>query len=136
MEDHRSHCPMNLALEIFGDKWSLLIVRDIMFEGKRHFREFLQSEEKIASNILTDRLNMLETEGIVTKSPDPAHKQKSIYRLTTKGIDLLPIFAEFAAWSIKHKPVDLERYKHAKSLAKASKDIQNDMKRKLSKEHL
>jgi len=69
----RSGCPINLALEVFGDKWTLIIIRDIMFEGKRHFRELLQSEEKIASNILTDRLNMLEREGIITKSPDPDH---------------------------------------------------------------
>jgi len=76
-------------VEVFGDKWSLLILRDIMFEGKRHFRELLQSEEKIASNILTDRLAMLEREGIISKGEDPDHKQKFIYSLTSRGIDLL-----------------------------------------------
>src|ERR1700749_3212161 len=99
MENHRSNCPVNLTMEIFGDKWSLLIVRDIMFAGKRHFRELLQSEEKIATNILTDRLAMLEREGVITKSPDPEHKQKYIYNLTVKGIDLLPLIAEIGAWS-------------------------------------
>ena len=91
MEDHRSHCPMNLALEIFGDKWSLLIVRDIMFEGKRHFREFLQSEEKIASNILTDRLNMLESEGIVTKRTTTRRINRKVFTdLPPKGLTCYP----------------------------------------------
>ena len=80
MENHRSGCPVNLMLEVFGDKWSLIIIRDIMFQGKRYFRELLQSEEGIASNILSDRLAMLEREGIVSKTDDPAHKQKNIYR--------------------------------------------------------
>src|SRR5882757_1643762 len=99
MDNHRSHCPVNLTVEVFGDKWSLLILRDIMFEGKRHFREFLNSEEKIASNILTDRLSMLEREDILTKTQDPDHKQKHIYSLTEKGIDLLPLLVEIGAWS-------------------------------------
>jgi len=113
MADLRSHCPINLAVEIFGDKWSLLILRDIMFAGKRHFRELLQSEEGIASNILTDRLAMLEREGVLTKTPDPAHKQKFIYTLTLKGIDLLPIIKEIGTWSLKHTPVDKKKYPHA-----------------------
>src|SRR5687767_9077549 len=102
MEKHRSVCPINLTLEVFGDKWSLIIIRDLMFEGKRHFRELLQSEEKIASSILMDRLNMLEQEGIVTKAPDPDHKQKVIYSLSQRGIDLLPVMVEIGAWSLKH----------------------------------
>src|ERR1700754_3751271 len=105
MENHRSGCPVNLMLEVFGDKWSLIIIRDIMFGGKRYYRELLQSEEKIASNILVDRLAMLEKEGIISKADDPGHKQKSIYSLTTKGIDLLPVIIEIGAWSVKHKPV-------------------------------
>ena len=71
MENHRSYCAINLALEVFGDKWSLIIIREMMFGGKRHFRELLQSDEKIASNVLTDRLAMLEREGIITKESDP-----------------------------------------------------------------
>lgn len=107
-----------------------------MFQGKRYFRELLQSEEKIASNILTDRLNMLEQQGIISKSPDPDHKQKNIYRLTAKGIDLLPVIAEMGAWSIKHKPVDLETYKHAKMLMKGGKELITDLKKELLKEHV
>ncbi|HKB43856.1 MAG TPA: helix-turn-helix domain-containing protein [Chitinophagaceae bacterium] len=136
MESHRSHCPINLALEVFGDKWSLVIIRDIMFDGKRHFRELLQSEEKIASNILTDRLAMLEQEGIISKATDPDHKLKYIYSLTSKGIDLLPIMVEIGAWSLKHKPVDLKKYKHAQSLVKGGKELQKEVKKDLVKKHL
>lgn len=136
MENHRSLCPMNLTLEVFGDKWSLLIIRDIMFRGHRYFREFLQSEEKIASNILTDRLNMLEREGILTKTQDPDHKQKNIYSLTEKGIDLLPLMIEIGAWSWKHKPVDKVKHKHAQQMIKGGKELQVEIRRKLVKEHL
>jgi DNA-binding HxlR family transcriptional regulator len=103
---HRSGCPINLGLEIFGDKWSLLVVRDMMFAGKRHFREFLASDEGIASNILADRLARLVEAGILTRAGDPAHKLKAIYSLTEKGIDLLPVIAEISRWSRKYEPVD------------------------------
>jgi DNA-binding HxlR family transcriptional regulator len=107
-----------------------------MFDGKRHFRELLQSEEKIASNILTDRLAMLEQEGIISKATDPDHKLKYIYSLTAKGIDLLPIMVEIGAWSLKHKPVDLKKYKHAQTLAKGGKELQKEVKKDLVKRHL
>ena len=136
MENHRSRCPINLALEVFGDKWSLVIIRDIMFDGKRHFRELLQSEEKIASNILTDRLAMLEQEGIISKATDPEHKLKYIYSLTVKGIDLLPIMVEIGAWSLKHTPVDFKKFKHAQTLARGGKDLQKEVKKDLVKKHL
>ena len=84
-EEPKSLCPINLALEVFGDRWTLLIVRDLMFAGKHHFRELLRSDERIASNILADRLRTLVQQGIVTRSPDPSHKQKAVYRLTEKG---------------------------------------------------
>jgi DNA-binding HxlR family transcriptional regulator len=89
---HRSGCPINLSLEVFGDKWSLLILRDMMFGGKRHFRELLRSEEGISSNILADRLRKLVEEGMITKDDDPTHKQKAIYSLTEKAIALVPVF--------------------------------------------
>lgn len=136
MENHRSGCPINLMLEVFGDKWSLIIIRDIMFNGKRYFREILQSEEKIASNILTDRLAMLEREGIISKEDDPTHKQKNIYSLTAKGIDLLPIMVEIGAWGIKHKPVDLKKHKHALDLVKSGKQGQSAVRKQLAKDHL
>lgn len=136
MEKHRSLCPVNLTLEVFGDKWSLIIIRDIMFEGKRYFRELLQSEEKIASNILADRLAMLEREGIISKANDPDHKQKYIYSLTAKGIDLLPVLVEIGGWSIKYKPVDQKKHKHAVDLVKGGKELQKEVRKNLMKQHL
>src|SRR5260221_2509582 len=127
MENHRSGCPINLTVEVIGDKWSLIIIRGIMFDGKRHFRELLNSEEKIASNILTDRLNMLEREGIISKRPDPAHKQKYIYSLTPAGIDLVPIMVEVGAWSLKHRDVDPAKVKHAEWLVKGGKELPTEL---------
>jgi DNA-binding HxlR family transcriptional regulator len=134
-DNHRSGCPINLALEVFGDKWSLIIIRDLMFNGKRHFRELLQSEEKIASNILTDRLNMFEREGVLTKSPDPDHKQKFVYSLTEKGIDLLPILVEMGGWSLKYQPVAPDKRGHADELMKGGAALQKQIKKQLIKEH-
>lgn len=102
----RSGCPINLGLEVFGDKWTLLIIRDMMFAGKRHFREFLASDEAISSNILADRLTMLVQAGILTRAEDPSHRLKAIYSLTEKGIDLLPILAQISRWSRTYMPVD------------------------------
>jgi DNA-binding HxlR family transcriptional regulator len=90
---------------MIGDQWSLLIIRDIMFMNRRYFRELLtESPEKIASNILADRLQRLVKQGIIVKSHDPSHKQKAIYSLTEKGIDLLPLLMEMNAWGQKHVP--------------------------------
>src|SRR5215813_2872872 len=117
-DDHRSGCPINLTLEILGDKWSLLIIRDMMFGNRRHFRELLlKSEEGIASNILADRLKTLLAEGIVTKVEDPTHKQKAIYSLTEKGIELLPVLAQMASWGYRYLPVSAELGIRARLLA-------------------
>jgi DNA-binding HxlR family transcriptional regulator len=102
----RSGCPISLALEVFGDRWTLLIIRDLMFAGKHHFRELLHSDERIASNILADRLNMLVEQGVVTRSGDPSHRQKAVYRLTKKGVELLPVLAQIGIWSRRHEAVD------------------------------
>ena len=92
MEEHRSGCPINLSLEVLGDKWSLVIIRDMMFGNRRHFRELLHdSEEGIASNILSDRLHRLTEHGLVSRAPDPSHKQKVIYSLTEPAIQLVPV---------------------------------------------
>src|SRR3546814_14298532 len=114
---HRSGCPINLTLEVLGDKWSLLILRDMMFGNRRHFRELLRSQEGISSNILADRLKMLLDEGMVTKADDPSHKQKAIYSLTKKAIELLPVFAHIGAWGTRHLPVSEELSIRAKLLA-------------------
>lgn len=100
----KSDCPIHFALEIFGDRWTLLIIRDLIFKGKKYYGEFLASEEKIATNILADRLAQLEQAGIVTKKQDEQHKSKQVYRLSPKGLDLLPMLTEMILWSAKYDP--------------------------------
>ena len=100
----RSYCPINLSQEIFGDSWTLLVLRDLMFGGKRHFRELLQSDEGISSNILADRLARLVEQGLLTRSEDPTHKQKAIYSLTEKAIALLPVIVQIGAWGSRWVP--------------------------------
>lgn len=100
----RSGCPTAYALDIFGDRWTLLIVRDLMFNGRRRYSEFLEAGEGIATNILADRLSRLEACGIITSSEDPASRRAKLYRLTPKGIDLVPLMVEMIVWSAKHDP--------------------------------
>ncbi len=106
----RSDCPLNFGLEVFGDKWSLLIIRDLMFFGKRYYNEFLTSAECISTNVLAERLTMLEKEKIIKKTKDPSHKQKLLYSLTEKGIDLAPVIINIGLWSEKYaKKLNPER---------------------------
>jgi DNA-binding HxlR family transcriptional regulator len=105
MENPRSGCPINLTLEVLGDRWSLIVVRDLMFGNRRHFRELqARSEEGIASNILADRLKRLTQSGLVTRAHDPRHSQKGIYSLTEKAIQLLPLLVQMGAWGRRHLP--------------------------------
>jgi DNA-binding HxlR family transcriptional regulator len=134
-DNFRSGCPVSLGLDIFGDRWTLLIIRDLMFNNKRHFREMLQSAERISSNILADRLKMLLDEGIVTKSEDSSHKQKAIYSLTEKGIALLPILMQISAWSYKYRPVAKE-YKDQGVPQEHAKPVYSKMMERLRKVHL
>ncbi len=97
-----SGCPIDFALEIFGDRWTLLVMRDLLVRRKRHFREMMASDEGIASNILTLRLKKLEAWGLVERRPDPENRRQVIYSLTAKGIDLAPVLVEIAIWSAKH----------------------------------
>lgn len=97
----RSDCPISRALDTVGDKWSLLILRDLMFTDKRSYGEFQASAEHIATNILAARLATLESNGIIIKTPDPEHGRRSIYRLTEKGIELLPVIVELNHWMMK-----------------------------------
>jgi DNA-binding HxlR family transcriptional regulator len=135
-EEPRSLCPINLSLEIFGDRWTLLILRDMIFGGKRHFREMLQSEEGISSNILADRLEMLLREGIVTRAGDPRHKQKVIYSLTEKGIALLPVFVHIGAWGRKYLPVSEELSIRAELLEKGGEPMWRAFMAELRSIHL
>ena len=100
----RSHCPIAFALDIFGDKWSLLVLRDLLFMGKRCYREFLASEEGIATNILADRLRRLEVAGLMTKSRDRKSRRQYVYTPTRKGLDLLPVLMEIVRWSARYDP--------------------------------
>ena len=101
-EDLRSHCPVNYGVEIFGDRWSLLIIRDIVFIGKKTYGEFLKSEEGIATNILASRLAFLEEQGILSRAPSPTDRRKDFYTLTEKGLDLIPILLNIILWSAQH----------------------------------
>ena len=99
----RSGCPLNASVEMLGDSWSLLIIRDMMVRGFRTYKEFLESHERIATNILADRLRRLESYGIIASKPDPSDGRKSIYSLTAKGIDLAPVLAEMVLWAAAHE---------------------------------
>jgi DNA-binding HxlR family transcriptional regulator len=99
----RSGCPLNASVEMLGDRWSLLIIRDMMVRGFRTYKEFLESHERIATNILADRLRRLESYGIIASKPDPSDGRKSIYSLTAKGIDLAPVLAEMVLWAAAHE---------------------------------
>ncbi|KHL17834.1 DNA-binding HxlR family transcriptional regulator [Mumia flava] len=106
----RSGCPINLAIELFGDRWTLLILRDIVFTDRRHFRELLRgSDERITSSILADRLDRLVDAGILVRSDDPTHKQKAVYSLTDSGVDLVPVLATIGSWGAAHCPADPDR---------------------------
>jgi DNA-binding HxlR family transcriptional regulator len=109
MIENRSGCPINLALEALGDRWSLIVIRDIMFGNRRRFRELLtRSEEGIASNILAARLKRLVAAGVLSRRDDPAHRQKGIYSLTVKAIQLLPVLVQLGAWGRRHLPTSPE----------------------------
>jgi len=105
----RSDCPISSSLDIWGDKWSLLIVRDLIFSMQCTYGDFLKSEEKIATNILATRLQMLESNGIIVKLNHPGSKAKVLYQLTQKGIDLLPIMIEIHLWADKYSTIPPER---------------------------
>jgi DNA-binding HxlR family transcriptional regulator len=100
----RSHCPVSLALDAIGDRWSLLILRDIILRGKRRYQEFLNSEEGISTNILAERLARLEKHGMISKASDPADRRQFRYLPTQKALDLLPVIFEMARWSFKYNP--------------------------------
>jgi DNA-binding HxlR family transcriptional regulator len=98
----RSHCPVNYGLEAFGDRWALLIIRDIIFRGKRTYGEFLKSEEGFATNILASRLSQLIEAGILQRDGHETDGRKDIYSLTEKGLDLIPVLFEMILWSAKY----------------------------------
>lgn len=136
-DPHRSGCPINLTLEVLGDRWSLIVIRDVMFGNRRHFRELLQnSEEGIASNILTDRLKKLVGKGLLSRADDPTHKQKGIYSLTEMSIDLVPLLAEMGAWGRKHLPFSEDLAIRAELLEQGGRSLWQDFMAELRALHL
>ena len=104
MHHRRSLCPISFSLEMVGDLWSLLIVRDIIYFGRKTYGEFLSSDEGIARNILATRLVQLEQKGILLKKPHPTDGRKDVYELTEKGLDLIPILLDMSEWGAKYEP--------------------------------
>ncbi|MGI9235507.1 MAG: winged helix-turn-helix transcriptional regulator [Woeseiaceae bacterium] len=100
----RSSCPISYGLDLFGDRWTLLVLRDLILHGKRRFAEFLDSDEKIASNILADRLQRLEARGIIERKSDPEDARQKIALVTELGLSLTPVLLEIAAWGASHDP--------------------------------
>jgi DNA-binding HxlR family transcriptional regulator len=131
----RSQCPISLALDVIGDRWSLLIVRDLMFAGKRYYRELLRSDEGISTNILAERLSRLVDVGVLSRTDDPTHKQKAIYSLTPMGIDLLPIVAQLGIWGRKYLPVTPETAAQAAQLEKGGAPLLKKIQAKLRRQH-
>ena len=105
----RSDCPISNSLETWGDKWSLLIVRDLIFHKERTYGDFLKEPEKIATNILASRLQALEVNGIITKTAHPESRAKFLYKLTEKGINLLPVLVEINLWAEKYFSIPDDR---------------------------
>lgn len=137
MSQGRSGCPINLTLEVIGDTWSLLVVRDIMFGRRRHYRELLtRSEEGIASNILSDRLRRLTDAGLVTREADPSHKQKRIYSLTEPAIQLVPVLAQLGAWGRRHLPASPELSIRAQLLEEGGPPLWDEFMDELRELHL
>jgi DNA-binding HxlR family transcriptional regulator len=137
VENNRSGCPINLSLEVLGDKWSLVIIRDMMFGNRRHFRVLLHnSEEGIASNILSDRLHRLTEHGLISRAPDPSHKQKVIYSLTEPAIQLVPVMAHLGAWGRRHLPVTRELAVRAELLERGGPDLWEQFMDELREQHL
>jgi DNA-binding HxlR family transcriptional regulator len=100
----RSTCPISYALDLFGDRWTLLVLRDMVFGRRHYFSAFLESGEGIATNILTDRLARLEQEDIIRKTLDPEDRRRRVYSLTDRGLDVLPVLLELIVWGASHDP--------------------------------
>lgn len=131
--EFRSTCPISTALDIFGDKWSLLIVRDMVFKGKNTYGDFLNGGEKIATNILADRLMLLEAGGIIKRQKHPESKAKILYTITQKGIDLVPALVEIISWSEKYHEVHPHARQFAKLLRNDKEAVITDIQEGLKK---
>ncbi len=132
----RSGCPINMTVEAFGDRWSLLVLRDIMFGNRRHFRELLAgSQEGIASNILADRLKRLVDAGLLTRD-DARPGQRATYSLTEPAIQLVPVLAELGAWGVRHRATTLTLRVRAELLAEGGREMWEQFMDELREIHL
>ncbi|SCG80215.1 transcriptional regulator, HxlR family [Micromonospora echinaurantiaca] len=137
MPDGKSGCPINLTAELLGDRWSLVVLRDVMFGGHRHFRELLtNSIEGIASNILASRLSKLVDAGLLSRHDDPSHRQKIDYRLTEAAIELVPVMAQLGAWGSRWLPTSPELSIRAELLAAGGPDMWQRFMDELRATHL
>jgi DNA-binding HxlR family transcriptional regulator len=135
--ERRSGCPINLTMEELGDRWSLIIIRDMMFANRRYFRELLTlSIEGIASNILAARLKRLTEQGFITRTDDPTHKQKGVYSLTEKAIQLVPVLVAIGAWGRRHLPVSEELSIRARLLEEGGPKMWDEFMDELRALHL
>ncbi|MCG8478467.1 MAG: helix-turn-helix transcriptional regulator [Spirochaetales bacterium] len=135
--DHRSGCPINLTLEAVGDRWSLIVIRDVMFGNRRTFNALVgRSEEGIATNILSARLKRLVSLGLLSRSSDPDHKQRVIYSLTERSIQLVPLLAHLGAWGRRHTPASHELSVRAELLEAGGPDLWEAFKAELRALHL
>jgi DNA-binding HxlR family transcriptional regulator len=135
--EQRSGCPINLTLEVFGDKWSLIVIRDMMFGNRRHFNVLLaNSDEGIASNVLADRLQRLVELGLITRAPDPSHKQKVLYSLAEPAIQLVPVLSHLGAWGRRHLPVSRELSVRAELLERGGPEFWDRFMDELREQHL
>ena len=136
-QTRRSGCPINLTLEQIGDRWSLIVIRDVMFGNRRSYGALLEkNEEGIASNILASRLKNLTASGLLTRSPDPSHQQKGIYSLTEAAIQLVPLIAQMAAWGLRHTHPSTEASLRAERLEKGGPSFWNAVMDELRYLHL
>jgi len=136
-QEGRSGCPINLTIEMLGDRWSLIVIRDVMFGNRRTYGELLaRSEEGIASNVLADRLKRLTAAGLLTRRADPSHRQKGVYSLTEASIQLVPLLAHMAAWGLRHTKPSMELSIRAELLEQGGPPLWNAFMDELRHLHL
>lgn len=131
----RSGCPIDFGLDIFGDRWTLLVIRDLLFAGKRHFNELMQSPERIASNILAARLKKLEERGLISRVPDPENRKQVVYELTGMGRDLTPVLVELVRWGGKYDPDTPVPKSVVKRLSRDNEALLKDMCEAMARAH-
>ncbi len=133
----RSGCPINLSVEVLGDAWSMIVLRDIIFGDRRHFRDLYEScEEGIATNILTSRLNHLVDAGLLTRHKDPTHSQRTIYNLTEASIELIPVMSALGEWGVRWLAASEELSIRARVLAEGGPTLWEQFMDELRSEHL